>query len=415
MKNTNGIEEVKKRYIIPDFLRGMALMGICVANFPEFSLYTFQPPEVPADMPTATIDKVVKYLLYIFVDGKFYTIFSLLFGVGFSIILSNALKNGRKGLPIFYRRMALLFLIGFFHLTCLWAGDILILYAFLGFFLPLFRKMSDKKLLVSAVILLLFPIFVDTCVAIFNWNLSAPVLKATQHFHDKAGITTENFPVWLVEAKSYGEILQFNVAGSFIRMQEFIEGNRYFKVMGLFFIGYYIGRRRIYANLEDYKDGLRKIRNIGFMFGLPLSILYAWNAMNGYPCKLPGSAALYAFSVFPLSFAYVSAVCLLYVKRKERLSAQTEPVFYRVIAATGRMALTNYLMQSVFGILIFYGVGLGLGAKTGLIYVEWIALAVFLFQVLYSCLWLRYFRFGPVEWGWRMLTYGEWLRIKNSK
>jgi uncharacterized protein len=265
--------------------------------------------------------------------------------------------------------------------------------------------LSDKKLLVSALVLLLVPVAVDTCITLCNWNLSAPVIKATKHFHDKAGITDDNFPVWLAEATRYADILKFNIAGSFIRMQEFIDGNRAFKVLGLFLIGYYIGKNRLYANLEDHQSGLRKIRNGCILTGLPLSILYAWNAMNGYPFGLPGTAALYAISVFPLSFAYISAICLHFIKNKEKR-------IYQIVAAPGKMALTNYMMQSVFGIILFYGTGFCLGAKTGLIHVEWIAFTVFLVQILYSNVWLRYFRFGPMEWGWRMLTYNKWLNIK---
>ena len=399
---------IKERYIILDFLRGVALLGICLANFPELALYTFQSQEVAATMPTAEIDTVVKYIQYIFIDGKFYTIFSLLFGIGFSIILSKALNSNKNGLRIFYRRMIVLLLIGFFHLICLWAGDILILYAFLGLFLPLFRNLSNKKLWVSAAVFLLFPVFVDMCISLWDWNLSASVIKATKHFHDKAGITEANFPVWLAEAGSYRDVLKFNWAGSFIRMQEFIEGNRAFKVMGLFVIGFYIGRNRLYADLEGCKVYLRKIRNIGFAAGLPLSVLYAWNAMNGHPLGLPETAVLYAVSVFPLSFAYISAMGLYYIKNKERR-------IYQIVAASGRMALTNYLMQSVFGILLFYGIGFCLGAKIGLVHVEWIAFAVFLLQVVYSNVWLRYFRFGPIEWGWRMLTYGEVLSIRKTE
>ena len=397
----------KERYIILDFLRGIALLGICLANFPEFALYTFLPAEVTAAMPTAGVDKIVKYFQYVFIDGKFYTLFSLLFGIGFSIILSNAVKNNKSGLRIFYRRMIILLLIGLFHLLCLWAGDILILYAFLGLFLPLFRNLSDKKLLICAVVLLLFPVLIDTGISFFGWDLSAPAVKATQYFHDKAGITESNFPVWLLEAESYADVLNFNLAGSFIRMQEFIEGNRVFKVLGLFIIGFYIGRNKIYANLPDYRAGLRKLRNAGFLWGVPLSVLYAWNAMNGYPFGLPGTAALYVVSVFPLSFAYIAALCLYYIRKRERR-------IYRVLATPGRMALTNYIMQSVFGIIIFYGIGFALGAGVGLVYVELIALAVYMVQILYSYLWLRYFRFGPMEWGWRMLTYGERLPIRKQ-
>jgi len=394
----------KERHMILDALRGLALLGICLANFPEFSLYTFLESEVVSAMPTAGIDTVVKYLQYIFIDGKFYTLFSLLFGVGFSIILSNAAQKNKNGMKIFYRRMTVLFFVGLFHLLFLWAGDILILYAFVGLFLPLFRSVSSKKLLIYSIGLLLFPILIDACVVAFNWNLSAPVIKATHYFHGKFGITEESFPVWLVESKTYLDVLKFNLAGSFIRMQEFIEGNRAFKVLGLFLLGLYIGRNKIYADLEGSKHLLKKVAAYGFIIGFPTSLLYAWSAMNSHPFGLAGHSAISAVSVVPLSLAYTAAICLWYLKNKERK-------VFRFFAAPGRMALTNYIMQSVFGIIVFYGIGFALGARTGLVYVELIALAVFAIQVLYSSIWLYYNQYGPLEWGWRMLTYGKWLKL----
>lgn len=108
--------KTSERHVILDALRGFALLGICLANFPEFSLYTFQKLRITEAMPTAEIDKVVRFLQYLFVDGKFYTIFSLLFGIGFSIIISNAAKKGTDGFRIFYRRMIVLATIGFLHL-----------------------------------------------------------------------------------------------------------------------------------------------------------------------------------------------------------------------------------------------------------------------------------------------------------
>lgn len=116
---------------------------------------------------------------------------------------------------------------------------------------PLFRNVSNNKLLIYAAILLLLPIVIDACVDLFSWELAAPAITATQYFHGKFGITDDNFSVWLVESQSYLDVLKFNLAGSFIRMQEFIEGNRAFKVLGLFLLGLYIGRRGIYANLDD--------------------------------------------------------------------------------------------------------------------------------------------------------------------
>lgn len=404
MSDTMSLVKPQKRYIILDSLRGLALLGICLANFPEFSLYTFLDSTAQEAMPTAGIDTVVRYLQYIFIDGKFYTLFSLLFGIGFSIILSNSAQNNRNGIAIFYRRMSVLFLIGLFHLLFLWAGDILILYAFMGFFLPLFRNVSDKKLLIFASVLLLFPIAIDAGVEIFGWNFAAPAISATEYFHGKAGIDAHNFPVWLVEEQSYIDVLKFNLAGSFIRMQEFIDGNRVFKVLGLFLLGLYIGRKGIYANLIENKASLKKVMKYGLIIGFPTSILYAWSAMNAHPIGLAGHSAIYTVSVVPLSFAYISAICLWYIKNPERS-------IFKVFAAPGRMALTNYLMQSVFGMIIFYGIGFELGARTGLIYVVLIATAVFSIQIIYSYLWLHYNRFGPLEWGWRMLTYGKWMKL----
>lgn len=406
MTEKTTTKTIKQRHIILDSLRGLALFGICLANFPEFSLYTFQNSSVTSAMPTAGVDTILKYLQYVFIDGKFYTLFSLLFGIGFSIILNNAAEKGRNGLKIFYRRMAILFLIGLCHLIFLWAGDILILYAFLGFLLPLFRNISNKALLIWSAVLLTLPIAIDACVEIFDLNLAMPVIQATQFYHNKFGITEANFPVWLAQKQDYIDILRFNIAGSFIRMQEFIEGNRAFKVLGLFLLGLYIGRKRIYVNLEENKSLLKKIRSYGFVIGISTTLLYAWSAMNGHIWGLAAHTAMNTISVLPLSLAYITTICLWYLNHKENL-------LFKILSAPGRMALTNYIMQSVFGIIIFYGIGFGFGATVGLVYVELIASCVFLFQVLYSYLWLHMLQFGPLEWVWRMLTYGKWIKISK--
>ncbi|MDR1154002.1 MAG: DUF418 domain-containing protein [Bacteroidales bacterium] len=408
MKHLAGlkIDPVKpsERYVILDVLRGIALVGICLANYPEFSLYTFQEKEVVEAMPTAGIDHLWRYFHYIFIDGKFYSLFSLLFGIGFSIILSKAVQQG-KGLGIFYRRMFILAIIGFVHLIFLWAGDILLLYALVGMLLPLFRNVSNRKLLLVSASLILFPIAIDAFRVLTDhrFTLLIPVEKAIRHFSEQNGITGDNFPVWLLEGKSYPEVVKFNVPGSFIRCREFIEGCRVFKVLGLFLLGLYIGRNRIHAQLDERMALLKKIRNYGFLAGLPLSCLFAWSEVNRHPAGLVANTAIYALSVVPLSLAFASAVCVWYAGRKDLR-------FFRIMAAPGRMALTNYIGQSAIGMILFYGIGFG-WALTGLIYVELIAAGVFAFQTVSGNVWLRYFRFGPLEWIWRMLTYGKWLKI----
>jgi uncharacterized protein len=387
--NTVGPVESSERHIILDVLRGIALLGICLANYPEFSLYTFQESAAVAAMPTAIADSIWKYFHYIFIDGKFYSLFSLLFGIGFSIIISKS----QRGFSFFYRRMLFLALFGFLHLLILWAGDFLLLYALIGLLLPLFRNVPDRKLLIIAAALLLFPVAADTFKVLTDhrFTLETPVANAIQYFNGQTGINGENFGVWLLDSKNYSYVLRFNLPGSFIRCQEFITGNRAVKVLGLFLLGLYIGRHRLYARLDEHTATLKKIRKYGFLWGLPVSCLFAWNEVNGHRLGLIAGSTVYALSVVPLSFAYISAICLWYMKHREMR-------IFKVIAAPGRMALTNYIGQSVFGMIIFYGIGFGFALKTGLIYTEMIAAGVFMLQVAYSGLWIRRFRFGPLEW-----------------
>lgn len=397
-----------ERYVILDVLRGLALLGIALANFPEFSLYSFLPAEAADAMPTAGIDRIVHYLQYIFIDGKFYTIFSLLFGIGFSIIIANAARRDANGFRIFYRRMFVLLLIGFLHLMFLWSGDILMLYALLGMLLPLFRNVSNRSLLVWAFTILAIPVAVDFIVELSGIRPSASVVELQQFYCAKYGITDENFAYWLRDADHYGETFEFLIQGALVRMQEFIDGNRYFKVMGLFLLGFYIGRNRFYADLKSRKLQLNRIVRYGFIIGLPLSFFYAWSAMNSRPWGLGMHAVLYFVSVFPLGFAYVAGICLLYLHCPQWKG-------FRFFAMPGRMALTNYIGQSVFGMLLFYGIGFAFGAGVGLVYVVLIAAGVWIVQALFSGIWLHYCQFGPLEWIWRILTYGKAFRLVKDR
>lgn len=397
-----------ERHTILDVLRGLALLGIALANFPEFSLYSFLPVEATDAMPTAGTDRVVHYLQYTFIDGKFYTIFSLLFGIGFSIIIANTMKRGANGFRTFYRRMSVLLLIGFLHLMFLWSGDILMLYALLGMLLPLFRNVSNKVLLRWAFVLLALPVAIDFIIEFSGIYPSAPVVELQQFYCAKYGITDENFAYWLRDAEHYGGTFEFLIQGALVRVQEFIDGNRYFKVMGLFLLGFYIGRNRFYVDLKSRKLQLRRIAHYGLVIGLPLSFFYAWSAMNGRPWGLGTHSVLYFVSVYPLGFAYVAGICLCFLHCPQWKA-------FRFFAMPGRMALTNYIGQSVFGMIFFYGIGLGFGAGVGLVYVVLIASGIWVVQSLFSGMWLHYFQFGPLEWVWRMLTYGKVFKLVKER
>lgn len=396
---TTGPTTERQRHQILDALRGFALMGIALANYPEFSLWTFLPAEAQAAMPTAAADRLVRLLHYLLVDGKFYTIFSLLFGVGFSLILS------RHGSRLFLRRMLILVCIGFLHLMFLWSGDILLLYAVGGLLLPLFIRLTDRALLYAALLLIFIPVGLDALTEFAGIDFAAPFYAAWWQHATAEGITEENFASWLRDAHTYPQMFAFLVQGAYERMWEFVEGHRLPKVLGLFILGYLVGKHRLYARLEELP--LRRLLRCSLLVGAPTSLLYAWSAVSGRPWGLTAHSLLYAVSVIPLAFAYISAFALVFV----RVNAFRK--IFSMLAAPGRMALSNYIGQTLIGILLFYGLGFGLGTTFGLIHVVLTAFAVFLLQILLSRLWLRYFRFGILEWLWRMLTYGRYFPIRR--
>ena len=385
----------KKRYVVLDALRGFAILGIILANFPEFSLWTFSDPST-----WTRTDTVTRAVQTFFVDGKFYTLFSLLFGMGFSIQIANA---GGK-LRAFYRRMAVLLCIGLIHLFFLWSGDILALYAVCGMILPLFRKLPTRKLLTIAGILFFVPVVLD---AIFGTRLADPLEQEQWRICGLYGITEANFGTWLSDAHSYREVLQFLHQGAVERMWEFVSGHRLFKVLALFMIGFAVGQERVYVDLDKIKPLMKRILAWGLTLGIPFGILYTWSSMQGSPWGKVAHDLLYLLSVYPMGFAYAAGFGLLFSKSEKAPG-------WMLLAYPGKMACTNYLSQSVIGILLFYGIGLGLGNRVGLLGTELIALGVYAFQILVSTLWMRSFTYGPVEWVWRMLSYGKRLPLRRS-
>ncbi len=386
----------RQRFDVLDALRGFALMGIALANFPEFGLWTFMSHEAQEAMPTAGIDRVVRFLQYMLVDGKFYTIFSVLFGIGFALILQ------RHSVGLFLRRMTILLLIGFLHLMFIWSGDILLLYAAGGLLLPLFLRFRARTLLVIAATLILLPVCLDIYQQTAGIDFAAPLYEAWWQQAESSGITEANFATWLRDADSFAAVWEFLKQGAIERMWEFASGHRLPKVLGLFLIGYCIGRARLFARLDELRPQLKLTLKWTLIIGIPTSMLYAYSATNSQPWGAAVHSLLYAVSVFPVGFAYMCIVALW-----------LKP--FLCLRWAGRMALTCYIGQSLIGIALFYGIGLALGTSFGLIHIELTALAAFFLEVLVARLWLRYFRFGPLEWLWRMLTYGRYLPLCHQK
>lgn len=406
---------LSERSSILDVLRGIALLGICVANYPVLSFFVFQPESVKAQLPGNAFDHHIEVFHDMFIEGKFYSMFSLLFGIGFSIFLERGKKEGKSvtGTRIFLRRLFILMIFGLMHLLLLWEGDILMLYAVLGFLLPFFRNRSDRTLLICWLILIFSPLLFDLVKVLSSGrlNLSNAVYDAGEAVANGYGITQQNFFQWMPTHSEYVDVLKYNHSSFYFRWGYLLDGNRLPKVLGMFLLGLYAGRNAIYRRLEENLLLLIRVRNYGYLIGIPASVLMVVFRNDAW--RLPQAGGLldtlaYALSVVPLSLAYTATVCIWY--RNERSRRRLN-----IFIAPGRMALTNYIAQTLLAVMIFYGIGFGWGAKVSLATSVAISFAVYIFLLAISHIWLQYFNYGPLEWIWRQLTYGKRLPLVKQR
>lgn len=403
---------LNERSDILDILRGFALLGVLLDNLFGFTGWGFLTPAMREAIPTWPADGVLGLLELAFVNGKFYSLFSLLFGIGFSIILIRNEQRGTNPLKIFYRRLFILLIMGACHLMLLWEGDILFLYAMLGMLLPLFRKCSDKTLLIWAGILIASPILIDIMKVVLQIKTGVFLEAIAQRIDKSTGLPTDdNFGQYLYrEGSGWQEWRNWQASGWLYRYGYIIESNRIPKVLGMFLLGFYVGRKMMYQQLENYVVLFKSLKKWGLIIGIPTGIGLA--ACEAFGKQIPhplglAQTTLYAISVVPLSLAYASWLCLHWIKTEGNTR-------WKILAPLGRMALTIYIMQTLMGIFLFYGVGLGWGGNIGPTVFFPIAIGMYLFQIAFSHWWFRYYNYGPLEWIWRMLTYGKYLKITKS-
>ncbi len=402
-----------ERADILDVLRGFALLGVMLDNLFGFTGWGFMTPPQREALPTWYADAILGLSEQSFINGKFYSLFSLLFGIGFSIIL---IRNEQKGInpwKVFYRRLFILSIIGAGHLFLLWEGDILFLYALIGMLLPLFRKCSDKTLLTWVVVLIASPLLFDVMSVLFHYKNGNFLEDMAKVIDKRTGLPLDDsFNQYLYsKSDAWQHWRNWQASGFLYRYSYLLDTNRIPKVLGMFLLGFYAGRKMIYANIENYISLFKKLRRWGFIIGIPAAI--ACTGFEFFGKGIPNAMGLantffYTISVVPLSLAYVSVVCLHWVKKKGNSRL-------RFLVPMGRMALTNYLMQTILGIVIYYGVGFNLGGNIGPAWFIPIGLCIYALQVAYSNWWFKYFNYGPMEWIWRQLTYGKKLSLLKNK
>lgn len=396
----------QERIVLLDVIRGFALFGILMMNIEFFQrplvgmMFGFDTSQVGADLGVAQF-------VFGFIQGKFYTIFSLLFGIGFIIFFDRAQAKMEHPKELFFRRIFILGLFGVVHAFGIWAGDILLTYAIVGLLLLLFTQKSPAQLRKWSIGLLVFtPILMLIFGALMSLAMMTPegaeAMQGQQDMLDQFAELVVAGNASYAEG-SWWEVTQWRVT----EMSMLYAGPGLLfmvpQVLGMFLLGAYFARSGLFSQPRDQAlKSFTKMMKVGYVIGIPLGTYLALDGleMNLVMMDMKSSLmfAVQAGSNIALCLAYVGTLGWLWHRGKK---------WVHIFASAGRMALSNYLAQSVIFTLLFYGYGLGLYGQLGRAEATLIAVVVYILQLFVSRWWLSRYQFGPMEWVWRTLTYGK--------
>lgn len=398
------------RLEIIDFLRGFALFGILMVNLPLMNA-PFTTEMGDFVLWSDKINTLASVFIRFFFTGKFYALFSLLFGIGFFLFFKKV-EDGSSGILSVYRlRLLWLLVFGILHVFFLWFGDILIIYALIGFIMLLFRKKSNKTLIIWAIILILVPIIIVSLFALFMHlvmmvpEVSAEINKAYAEAYLNLKELTEN-ALNIYANGTFFEIInmRLNEYSNIIGAILFFAPN----VLSMFLIGIVLARKAVFQNFQKNRKFFKKLMMICLPIAIAGNVLYIYSISGSSMLEINFYTALFmighGIGSPAMTFVYISIIVLLF-GTKMHLS------FFKAISKTGRMALTNYLTQSIICTTLFFSYGFGLYGKINIWQGIILTISIYSVQVIWSHFWLKYFRFGPFEWAWRSLTYRKIQRI----
>ncbi|MCX4246547.1 DUF418 domain-containing protein [Paraliomyxa miuraensis] len=359
-----------------DALRGFALCGIILVNVTWFSGYAVATPAERAVLSAPAVDEALALALHVLVEGKFYGLFSLMFGTGFALMIDGARARGAPVVPLAARRLLMLLAIGAAHAWLLWFGDIIALYAVAAVPLLWWHRWSARRLVIAATACLMAPVVI-----------SAMLLLARVVWGDPSGEELGHGPAELLPVFSSGTYVDLLHANAqFVRERWILAlySSRLVRILGLFVLGMLAVRERPRPTP----------RTIGALVVSALVANVALAFLGDVPVR-PVSAlgvmrdAVYAIAIPLGSIAYAAVLWPWLVRRG---------VIARALARAGRLTLTHYITHSVALSVIFYGWGLGAWGRVGLTGAVVIAVAIVVVQVAISGAWLRRFTHGPAEW-----------------
>ncbi|NMO14274.1 DUF418 domain-containing protein [Pyxidicoccus fallax] len=407
-----------ERVVLLDTLRGFALCGVLMANvYLWFSGRMFlSRAQFDAAMKDVTwLDTVVNHAFGPLIGGRFITLFSVLFGLGFAVQLGRAEHRGASVVPVYTRRLVVMLGLGLAHLFLLFQGDIVSTYALLGFTLLLFYRRSDRALLAWATALIfLAPVLVSVALRLPQWLGGPEALEAAKAANEhRAGLRAQ-----VLEAFMHGSFADTVRSGAAYYVGDLgpMLATFWPVIIGRFLLGLWAGRRRLFHDAPQHLPFFRRLLawSLGlglFASGVGVLVGQLFSRKVLSPDGLPWlpfvMGPLRHLGEMGMAAAYAAAITLLFQRDtwRRRLA---------VFAPVGQMALTNYLMQSVLGVLLFYGCGLGLMGRLGSAAQLAVALGIFALQAVFSRLWLARFRFGPAEWLTRSLTYGRAQPLRRA-
>ncbi|WP_344233793.1 DUF418 domain-containing protein [Kribbella hippodromi] len=374
------MSQVRTRIQDVDALRGFALLGILIVNI-TFAASGFPIHLAKDPAYDSWLDHSVHWLSSAFVDMKFYLLFSFLFGYSFQLQLEAAQRAGAAFRPRMLRRLGGLFVLGALHGVFLITGDILSVYAIIGLVLLGMRRVKDRTALIVAGAIYAYLFVTLAAATFFTSQLVDPttaVAAAQQTTANLAGSFSDIIGEHIRALPTYGLSL-LTVQGP--------------TTLAAFLIGMVVGRRRLLQNVTGNEAVLRLIQLIGFTVGITGGVFYASDGGNGTTGAVLTSVLTAPF----LTAAYVATLLrVMHTDRGEDIR--------RLLAPAGRMALSNYLGQSVATVLIFTGVGFGLVGQVSPLETVGLAAGIFLLQIIASHIWLSTFRYGPVEGALRAVT-----------
>ena len=415
-----------ERHVVLDVLRGFALLGIGLMNIEFFTRPIQDVMHAGIDPTLSGIDYAADAFVYFFIQGKFWTLFSLLFGMGFALMIERARLGGRRFVGPYLRRSLALLLIGTLHALFVWSGDILVTYALGALFLLGARQLRmawwrrvagidappvpAARLARWATGLYAIPIVIVLIAGAFDAaGLGEDDTEAkSERKAELALVEVEREAA--IAAYSQGDYTEANE----VRMADTMAQLADLPVFGMFVVSVFLFgaallRSGLLNDLSAHANVLRRARNLGLSLG---SALMAWSVALGSTPPVENldlrsavQMTTYLLAGLVLALGYAAMIACA---QQGRWGAAME----RWLAPVGRMALSHYLLQSIVFTALFYGYGLGLWGQVPRSLQVVLVVVVFILQMGLSRAWLARYRFGPVEWVWRIATYG---RVPNLR